>query len=218
MGLRSSLLAVAVGAFAVGVAAGAAPARAATVTDIVSFDILGSYGNPSPPGYNSSGEAVVSFDITFDPTKLYLPQLSAGIINNLSVAVTDSSYTPSSLTFNPVEYFAFTPGGSGGLGGTLSLSSLLSMSTSILDTDDITIIINAVPSASVWYSQLGVPGDYHTSTISGPYLSYFGQPVGSLSVTTPLPSTWTMMLIGVVGLGLFSCWGKKPRSSVCEVA
>ena len=218
MSFRSSLLAVAVGALAVGVGAGAAPASAATVTDIVSFDILGSYGNPSPPGYNSGGEAVVSFDITFDPTKLYLPQSSAGIITDLSVEVTDSSYTPSSLTFNPVEYFAFTPGGSGGLGGTLSLSSLLSMSTSILDTDDITIKINAVPSASVWYSQLGAPGDYHTSTISGPYLNYLEQPVGSLSITTPLPAPWTMMLIGVAGLGLFSYRGKKRRSSVCEAA
>jgi hypothetical protein len=198
-------------------AVGAAPAKAATVTDIVSFDILGSYGIPSPPNYNSSGEAVVSFDITFDPTQLYLPQSSAGIISNLSVAVTDASYTPSSLSFNPVEYFAFYPGGSGGLGGVLSLSSVLSMSTSVVDTNDITIIINAVPSAEVWYSQSGAVEDYSTSTISGPYLNYFNQPVGSLTIAaTPLPSTWTMMLIGFAGVGFFAHRGTKRLTSVCE--
>ena len=63
-------------------------------------------------------------------------------------------------------------------------------------------------------------------TITGTWLGYIGEGDGALVVsseelacedctlpaTTPLPSTWAMLLTGLAGLGFFACRGTKKRS------
>jgi len=56
-------------------------------------------------------------------------------------------------------------------------------------------------------------------TITGTWLGYIGTGDGALVVSsaeipigTPLPSTWTMMLIGLAGLGFVAYRGTKNRS------
>ena len=156
--------ALAASALALGVAVSAAPARASTVTDFVSFDISGSYGVGGAP-YNGSAEAKGSFFISFNPTVN-----SPGVISDLLYSVTDNRFSPASLAFNPVVNFEYNY-------GVLTLSSLASFSKTFTGSNDLTIGINmGTPAADVWYSQNGF-GD--TLTISG-----------SASATpTPLPST-----------------------------
>jgi len=185
--------ALAASALALGVAVSAAPARASTVTDFISFDISGSYGVGGAP-YNGSAEATGSFFITFDPTVN-----SPGVISDLLYSVTDNRFSPASLTFNPVVNFEYNY-------GTLTLSSLASFSKTFTGSDDLTIGINiGTPAADVWYSQNGFTD---TLTISG-----------SASVTpTPLPSTWAMMLAGLGSLGFFAYRATKNRRSALAPA
>jgi hypothetical protein len=113
--------------------------------------------------------------------------------------VTDNRFSPASLAFNPVVNFEYNY-------GVLTLSSLASFSKTFTGSNDLTIGINiGTPAADVWYSQNGF-GD--TLTISG-----------SASVTaTPLPSTWTMMLAGLGGLGFFAYRATKNRRSALAPA
>jgi hypothetical protein len=191
--VRKLRYALAASALALGVAVSAAPARASTVTDFVSFDISGSYGVGGAP-YNGSAEATGSFFITFNPTVN-----SPGVISDLLYSVTDNRFSPASLAFNPVVNFEYNY-------GVLTLSSLASFSKTFTGSNDLTIGINiGTPAADVWYSQNGF-GD--TLTISG-----------SASVTaTPLPSTWTMMLAGLGGLGFFAYRATKNRRSALAPA
>ena len=191
--VRKLRYALAASALALGVAVSAAPARASTVTDFVSFDISGSYGVGGAP-YNGSAEATGSFFITFNPTVN-----SPGVISDLLYSVTDNRFSPASLAFNPVVNFEYNY-------GVLTLSSLASFSKTFTGSNDLTIGINiGTPAADVWYSQSGF-GD--TLTISG-----------SASVTaTPLPSTWTMMLAGLGGLGFFAYRATKNRRSALAPA
>ena len=191
--VRKLRYALAASALALGIAVSAAPARASTVTDFVSFDISGSYGVGGAP-YNGSAEATGSFFITFNPTVN-----SPGVISDLLYSVTDNRFSPASLAFNPVVNFEYNY-------GVLTLSSLASFSKTFTGSNDLTIGINiGTPAADVWYSQNGF-GD--TLTISG-----------SASVTaTPLPSTWTMMLAGLGGLGFFAYRATKNRRSALAPA
>ena len=112
-----------------------APARAATVTDLISFTDVGTYQTNGGGIYNGDASVAVSFKITFDPTLLYLTQSITGVVSDLNVVVTDDRFTPAVLTLNPIINFAFD--GS----GTLTLSSLLDQNKNI-GTNDITIGIN----------------------------------------------------------------------------
>ncbi len=186
---------LAAGALALGVAL-SAPVGAATVTDLITFtdtgsncitgDCTGHYDNTTVSG---------SFDITFDPTVQILPSESiSGVITNLSVTVTDPYFSSSPLTLNSITSFAFDGA------GTLTLSSLTSLSKTFTNSPDITIGINGWAygvASDVWYSQADFPG---TLTSSG---SATITPQTEHELTaTPLPSTWAMMLAGLGGPGL----------------
>ena len=107
--------ALAASALALGIAVSAAPAKAATVTDFVTFDIKDAYGQFGVVGYSSSAEAIGSFDITFDPTKLYPAsgigsQSVSGAVTFLSLTVTNPLLSVPPLPFSPsdIQYFKYT--------------------------------------------------------------------------------------------------------------
>ena len=143
-----------------------------------------------------------SFDITFDPTKPYPPTLG-GFISHLSYSVTDPYFSPLPLTFKPIVQFAFDRN------GTLTLYSNPGVGKSPVGTDDIAIGINGWGigrGADIWYSQ---PGFADTLTSSG---------TATISAVTPLPSTWTMLIAGFVGLGIFGYRGARKGSSAFAAA
>lgn len=185
--------------FAMGLAVGAGPARAATVTDLITFSDSGSFpvnypSGPNDVAYGFQGTVVTgSFDITFDPTKLYLTQPIAGIINNLNFTVIDP-YFGGLLTLNPITSFAFDGA------GTLTLDSNPALSKAMTVTPDITIGINGWAygvASSVWYSQDGFED---TLTANGS---------ATITAATPLPSTWSMIVIGFAALGFFAVGGRR---------
>jgi len=205
--------ALAASALALGVVISAAPANAVTVTDNISFTDTGTYDALFPNcgcyAYNPSGQATASFTITFDPTKLYLDQPLAGFVTGLSFSVTDSFFQPPTyttpLTFDPITAFTYSPG------GTLQLFSLVnSFGGGALPagTPDITISINgfgSTPGSSVYYSQNGFPDTLTTN--------------GDVSIaTTPLPSTWTMLIASFFGLGFFAYRGSKRNAAALAAA
>lgn len=193
--------ALAAGAFVLGIAAiNAAPANASTVTDNITFTDTGSYG-VGGSSWNGDATATVSFNITFDPTQLYLTQSIAGFISDLTFTVTDDRFSPATLTLDPITSFAYD--GS----GTLTLYSDSSLGKNLNGTPNITIGVNGwayPPESSVWYSQTDFDD---TLTTNG---NVTITPVGP----TPLPPAFSMMLIGLAGFGFFAYRAKKGSTKL----
>jgi len=166
-----------------------APARAATVTDLISFTDVGTYQTNGGGIYNGDASVAVSFKITFDPTLLYLTQSITGVVSDLNVVVTDDRFSPAVISLNPIINFAFD--GS----GTLTLSSLPGQNKDMIDTKDITIGINGWaygPGSGAWYSQVDFGA---TLTTSGAV---------SIVAETPLPAALPLFIGGAGLLGLLA--------------
>ena len=146
--MKSQVARIAIAAF---VAFGlAAPVKAATVTDSVSFHDVGTYQTNGLGIYNSDSTASGIFAITFDPTQTYVNQSIAGFITGPNFIVFDDRFSPSVLTLNSITTFTY-------VGGSLALYSNPALGTGISNTPDLTIIINGflggTAGSSVWYSQ-----------------------------------------------------------------
>jgi hypothetical protein len=208
--LRASLLGAAVGVFV-----GIIPAKAATVTDLITFTDVGTYAVLGDPihGYQGTATATGSFDITFDPTQQYLTQSITGIITGLTYSITDPFFSLSPLPLNTITQFAFD--GS----GTLTLYSdaaLPGNGKAIVGTPDITIGINgwAYGDASgVWYSQDRYG---YTLTASGEATITELPGVGD-SLETPLPAALPLFATGLGGLGLLG-WRRKRKAAAAIAA
>jgi len=102
----------AVSGFALAAVVSVAPARASTVTDLISFSATGTYATDGDPthGYQGTATANGSFKITFDPTQLYLTQSITGIITNLTYSITDPFFG-GLLPLNTITQFAFDGSG-----------------------------------------------------------------------------------------------------------
>jgi hypothetical protein len=176
------------------------PAKAATVTDFVTFSLNAFYstdGAVASPNATASG----SFDITFDPAQFYFVSPISPVITNLSYTVTDPNLSPSPLSFNAINTAIVC------CNLTFLYSNQLA-GTSLDGNPDITIGINlagGLAAADIWYSQAGFE---HTMTSSGFALV---TPVSDAPAATPLPPTWTMMLIGMAGLGFFAYRRQKAN-------
>jgi hypothetical protein len=204
--------AFAVSALALGAVVSVAPARAATVTDIITFSDTGTYATDGDPthGY-TTGTASGSFQITFDPTQQYLTQSITGIISGLTYSVTDPYFSGSPLPLNPIAYFAFDGAGA------LTLSSDPTLSKSFFDTIDITIGINGWAygtASSVWYAQ----DQYgHTLTANGT-ATITEQPLGAqLPGETPLPAALPLFATGLGAMGLLG-WRRKRKGAAALAA
>jgi hypothetical protein len=200
---------IAVMACALGAVLSLAPAKAATVTDFVTFSDTATYAAVCcdlDHGYQGTATASGSFKITFDPTQLYLAQSITGVISNLSYSVTDPFFSGSPLTLNPITQFGFD--GS----GTLALYSNPALGTAIVGTPDITVIITGWASgqaSSVWYSQ-DLYG--HTLTSSGvATITELGQGAGPGE--TPLPAAAWLFGSVLAGSAGFGQWRKRRKAT-----
>ncbi len=166
-----------------------AAAKASVVTDVISFNDVGTYGVGGSP-WNGSAVASGSFDITFNPDQLYLTQSISGFITNLTYSVTDGRFAPASLTFPSIASFEFAYDGA----GTLTLYSDATLAKDLNGTANITIGINGwayTPAADVWYSQSKF-GDTLTTS-------------GGVSISqTPLPGALALFVTGLMSLGAMS--------------
>jgi hypothetical protein len=183
----------AVGALALSAFVTAGPASAATVNDFISFNNVGTYATDGDQthGYTNTSWSG-SFNITFDPTQLYLTQPITGVISGLNYSITDPFFGGAQLPLNSITNFAFDGA------GTLTLSSDPNLSKDFINTIDITIGINGWaygPAADVWYSQDGYG---HTLTGSGTVLI---EEIGVRGLTTPVPASLPLFATGLAGLG-----------------
>jgi len=179
-------------ALVIGVALiGASGAKASTVTDVISFSDIGTYG-VTHAGWNGTAVVSGSFDITFDPTKLYLDQSLSGVVSNLTYSVTDNRFSPASLVLNQINSFSYAY-------GTLDLFSgpanqYGGASKNLTGTPNIVIGINGWtnPNAAsdAWYSQTGFRDTLTTS--------------GSVAISpVPLPAALPMFAAVIAVLGVF---------------
>jgi hypothetical protein len=197
---RIAMIALALGVFS------AAPVKASTVNDNISFTDVGTYQVSGAGFYNGTAVASASFLITFDPTQLYLTQSITGFITNLVVSVTDNRFSPANLTFNNIAYFAFDGA------GTLTLSSNSALSKNLIGTPDITIGVNGwayTPGSAVWYSQTGFND---TLTTSGDVSIL--QTRGSNQSETPLPAALPLFATGLGALGLLAQRRKRKAAAI----
>ena len=189
-----------------GVFASVAPVRAATVTDFITFTDVGAYAIDGDPthGYQGAATATGSFNITFDPTQLYLTQSITGFVTNLTYSITDPFFASSPLPLNTITQFAFD--GS----GTLTLYSNAASGKAIVGTPDIAIGINGWAygeASSVWYSQ----DQYgHTLTTSGE--ATINDVTGQGPGQAPVPAALPLFVTGLGGLGLLG-WRRKKRAA-----
>jgi len=196
--------AFAISAIALGALISNAPASAATVTDSITFSITGASGIDGTTGHGYTNASMTgSFDITFDPTVQILPSQSiSGVINNLTVSVTDPYFNPPTLTFNPILYYAFDGA------GTLTLSSDPALNKSLVNVPFITVGINGWAygtGSAVWYSQ-----DSFGDTLTGS---------GSATITseTPLPGALPLFGSGLGVMGLLG-WRRKRKGATRPAA
>jgi hypothetical protein len=180
-----------------------APARAATITDIVTFSVTGSYPTNGGCCYDN-GSASGSFDITFDPTLAYPDQSISGVISNLVYTVTDPLLGGNiTSTLNPISSFTLNY-------GVLTLYSnyAADQGKNFTDTPDIVIGINGFPTtppigvaSAIWYS---ADSDGNTLTASGS---------ATIESATPLPDALPLFATGLGAMGLFG-WRKKRKNAV----
>jgi hypothetical protein len=193
---------IAAAAVVLGVAVSAAPARANIITDAISFTLDAADVSAGAGSYDPTAVTTVSFDFKYNtgpggvvssPTTPISPA-----ITNLSYSVTSSLFGTG--TFDAINYYSFVY-------GVLALSSSPTLDVGLTGTDGITIKLGGFgggtsPLASVWYSQSGLPGTYNAT---GPYdISILNE-----TVVAPLPSTWTMLIAGFLGLAFFAYRGPK---------
>ena len=212
--------AFAVSAVALSAIASVTPARAATVTDAVTFSITGAFDfYPTACCFSPSATATGSFDITFDPTLLYPAsgtgaQSLSGVISDLTISVTNPNLSSSPLTLNPITGFTYSPDTS--QNGTLILYSDYATDSSkeFTEVSDVVIDINGLDATlpavvpGVWYSQAG-----YADTIMGS-----GPATGSASTeATPLPAALPLFATGLGALGLFG-WRRKRKNVAALVA
>jgi hypothetical protein len=184
-------------------------AQASTMSYDVSFTDSGTYDTcqASCPSYTyGSGSVSASFQITFDPTLLYLgANPLAPNITGLVLTATDSFLNPTppyQITFNPILYWTYSY-------GTLTLSSDPNFSKDDPSSMLITLGINGfgenpctAPSdcSSTWYSQ-----DSFGDTITA-------QGVADILAETPLPATLPLFAGGLGFVGYLTRRKKRAQA------
>lgn len=116
---------------------GVGPAMASTVTENISFSVSGGY---SCCVYDNSS-ATGSFNITYDPTVIYIDQSISGFISDLTYTVTDPSLGGNiTSTLNPITSFDLAY-------GVLTLYSDYTRDhdKTFTDVADLVIGINGIP-------------------------------------------------------------------------
>jgi hypothetical protein len=194
----------------VGVAASAAPAKASTVTDAISFTLDDADVSAGTGSYDGTAVVKASFDFTYNPSVVVATPTTpiSGAISNLSYTVTSALFS-GPATFDAINFYLFDY-------GVLGLSSTSTLTTTLTGTNGITIYLGGFgggtsPLASVWYSQDDLSATYNAT---GPY----NISIVSDANATPLPSTWTMLVAGFVGLGFFAYRGSKKGNAAFAAA
>jgi len=188
------------------------PARAATVSDYVTFSAT-SFSGGAPPSY-TGGTAPVdpvtgAFTITFDPTQTYTDSTTGITLNSLNISL-DSAL---SFTYSPNPYtaggFPF-PGGALIVGGNSAGACCITLPST--DPDFYLQILSFTTTPT--YNQLGyltADGNFFYGTISD----------GSVTVTpvaaTPLPAAFPLFGTGLGAMGLLG-WRRKRKNAAATAA
>jgi hypothetical protein len=189
------------------------PARAATMSDYVTFSATSFSGGP-PSSYTGgtapTNPVTGAFTITFDPTQTYLDSTTGITLNSLNILL-DSAL---SFDYSPSAY---TAGGQLFAAGELVVGGLNNGACCVELTpstfNDFYLQILNFTSAPA-FEQLG-----YTIAANGDYFySALGARGGSVSVTpTPLPAALPLFASGLGALGLFG-WRRKRKSAAAIAA
>ena len=176
--------------------AAVAPAKASTVSYLVSFTDVGTYGVGGAP-WNGTATVSASFTITFDPTLVYAPEPLTGIISNLTYSVTDNRFA--NITLNNINSCEYAY-------GTLTLYSDSALKKALDGTPNITLGINGwtnpFPASAAWYSQALFEDTLTTS--------------GDVFIS-PIPAALPLFASGLGALG-FMGWRKRRKSATVATA
>jgi hypothetical protein len=211
------------------------PGSAAYASNVIYSDLGAGSATYQPCCYYGLGAGVTDYMLFTATTTADVSQIDAALAyvslgtgpNQATVSLyTDSSNLPGAVLGSWT--ITSLPASSSTVG---PLSST-SVSPGLLLTAGVSYFLSVTAPSSLqgaWYANgrcigfgscgAGGSGTYYFnngSTLQGPYtssLAAFDVLGGPAPATTPLPSTWLMLLSGFVGLGFFAYRGTKNRSA-----
>jgi Ice-binding-like len=171
--------------------------------------------------YNSSAQLTGTLTLNF-----------AGASNSDFVFQIGSTLTTASASTVIVENGNSTDGVFFQVGSSATLGSSSVFAGNIIALDSITlgstanicgsaIALTAAVTMITNTISKGCAGDFGSVGFSGgdfTSLGYTGDGFNGIASTTPLPSTWLMLLSGLVGLGFIAQRGSKRNSAACAAA
>jgi hypothetical protein len=183
------------------IAASSVGARAASVTDAISFTDTAFYSVvQGSPEYDGAAQVSGSFDITFDPSKVY--GTAPGYTPPNPAAITDFSLTVTNPAIAGLSAAAFGNAYTWSYAyGTLQLNSSGNTDPGALVPDQLVIRINGwgdTPAADTWYAVTGHP----ILTSSG----------GASISPVPLPAALPLFGAALSGLGFYG-WRLRRRTA-----
>jgi hypothetical protein len=215
------------------------PGSAAYASSVIYSDLGPGSATYQPGAYDNFGAGATDYMLFTATTTADVSQIDAALAyvslgtgpNQASVSLyTDSSNLPGAVlgswTITSLPAYSSTVG---------PLSST-SVSPGLLLTAGVSYFLSVTAPSSLqgaWYANgrcsgfgscsAGGSGTYYfnNGTMNGPFtsaLAAFDVLGGPAPATTPLPSTWLMLLSGFVGLGFFAYRGTKNRSAALAAA
>jgi hypothetical protein len=180
--MKNSALLGACGLVAMLFAASGANAAAVTETFNFSGTQFISVNSIAPPVDTVTG----SFTLTYDPTQSYTDATTGITLNSLNIPLSSAI----SFSYDPTTHFLVVGGASDGAG-----SIFIQPASS---SDFYLNIQNFTTNPTV--EQLG----YVESSIPDGYFYTPANDPGSITAAVPEPSTWAMMILGFVGVGVMA--------------
>jgi hypothetical protein len=206
------------------------PGSAAYASSVIYSNLGSGSTTYQPCCYFSFGAGDTDYMLFTATTTADVSQIDAALAyvslgtgpNQATVSLyTDSSNSPGAVlgswTITSLPAYSSTVG---------PLSST-SVSPGLLLTAGVSYFLSATAPSSLqgawYYNGPGGSGTYYfnNGTMLGPFtstLAAFDVLGGPAPATTPLPSTWLMLLSGFVGLGFFAYRGTKNRSAALTAA
>jgi len=165
-------------------------------------------------GLNSPAAQAATYDFVGDGVSL---DITTGSSDNGGFDITNVAGTV-------LGYAVTLAGGDPGPGGKISSDDrfiydniLYPTSNPVFDIDGLLVLFASTDGSGYLYANLWGNGSANSYSLYTSAANGSGYPVAS-TFATPLPSTWTMLIVGLLGVGCFAYRGTKKNVAAMAAA